>query len=111
MNSRPVIPVVRRRADEEIEMDKTIRRNEICVMRFPRRDFVFSSTRTCFIAYGFEESPLEMSILRRVLEDRGIQAVEAGGKLAPAQDAFCARICSKIITAPVLCRSLEQRGV
>ena len=43
-------------------MDKTIRRNEICVIGLPRCDFVFSSTRTCFIAYGFEESPLEMTI-------------------------------------------------
>lgn len=80
-------------------MDKRIRRNEICVVGLPRCDFVFSSTRTCFIAYGFEESPLEMTILRRLLEERGIQAVEAGGALAPAQNAFCAKICSKIITS------------
>lgn len=80
-------------------MDKTIRRNEICIVGLPRCDFVFSSTRSCFIAYGFNESPLEMSILRKLLEARGIQAVEAGGALAPAQNAFCAKICSKIITA------------
>lgn len=80
-------------------MDKTIRRNEICVIGMPRCDFVFSSTRTCFIAYGFEESPLEMTILRRLLEERSIQPLEAGGALAPAQNAFCAKICSKIITA------------
>ena len=59
-------------------MDKTIRRNEVCVIGLPRCDFVFSSTRTCFIAYGFEESPLEMTIIRRLLEERSIQAVEAG---------------------------------
>jgi hypothetical protein len=94
-------------------MDKRIRRNEICVIGLPRCDFVFSSTRTCFIAYGFEESPLEMTILRRVLEERGIQAIEAGGALAPAQNAFCAKICSKIITAQfcaVLLNSEESEG-
>ncbi|MCX5643809.1 MAG: hypothetical protein NTZ17_03855 [Phycisphaerae bacterium] len=80
-------------------MDKTIRRNEICSIGLPRCDFVFSSTRTCFIAYGFKESPLEMTILRRVLEERGMHPVEAGGSLAPAQNAFCAKICSKIITS------------
>ncbi len=80
-------------------MDKTIRRNETCVIGLPRCDFVFSSTRTCFIAYGFEESPLEMTILRRLLEERGIQPVEAGGSLAPGQNAFCAKICSKIIVS------------
>jgi len=94
-------------------MDKRIRRNEICIVGLPRCDFVFSSTRTCFIAYGFLESPLEMGILRRVLEERGIQAVEAGGILAPAQNAFCAKICSKIITAQfcaVLLNNEESQG-
>lgn len=80
-------------------MDKSIRRNEICVIGLPRCDFVFSSTRTCFIAYGFQESPLEMTILRRVIEEQGIQPVEAGGTLAPGQSSFCAKICSKIITS------------
>jgi len=80
-------------------MDKRIRRNELCVVGLPRCDFVFSSTRTCFIAYGFEESTLEMTILRTLLAQRGIQAVEAGGMLAPGQNAFCAKICSKMITA------------
>ena len=80
-------------------MDNRIRRNEICIVGLPRCDFVFSSTRTCFIAYGFENSPLEVSVLRRLLEDRGILAEEAGGSLAPGQNAFCAKICSKIITA------------
>lgn len=94
-------------------MDKTIRRNEICVIGLPRCDFVFSSTRTCFIAYGFQDSPLEMTILRRVLEERSIQAIEAGGTLAPAQNAFCAKICSKIITSQfcaVLINNEESEG-
>lgn len=42
---------------------------------------------------------MEMTILRKLLEERGIQPVEAGGMRAPAQNAFCAKICSKIITA------------
>ncbi len=94
-------------------MDKSIRRNEICVIGLPRCDFVFSSTRTCFIAYGFQESSLEMTILRRVIEERGIQPVEASGALAPAQNAFCAKICSKIITAQfcaVLLNNEESEG-
>jgi hypothetical protein len=80
-------------------MDKSIRRNQICVIGLPRCDFVFSSTRTCFIAYGFRTSTLEMNVLRNLLERRGIQPVEAGGMLAPGQNAFCAKICSKIITS------------
>lgn len=80
-------------------MDKRIRRNELCIIGLPRCDFVFSSTRNCFIAYGFEQSTFEMTILRNLLEKRGIQTEEAGGSLAPAQSAFCAKICSKIITS------------
>jgi hypothetical protein len=94
-------------------MDNRIRRNEICIVGLPRCDFVFSSTRTCFIAYGFENSPLEVSILRRLLENRGILAEEAGGALAPGQNAFCAKICSKIITAQfciVLINNEEVNG-
>jgi len=56
-------------------------------------------TRSCFIAYGFDESTLEMNLLRKLLEERGIQPIEAGGNFAPAQSAFCAKICSKIITS------------
>src|SRR5713101_4260329 len=80
-------------------MDKRIRRNELCVIGLPRCDFVFSSTRTCFIGYGFAQSALEMAILRNLLAGRGIEAVEAGGTLAPGQNAFCAKICSKIIVS------------
>lgn len=78
-------------------MDKRIRRNERCVIGLPRCDFVFSSTRTAFVGYGFAQSSLEMAILRSLLEKRGMQLVEAGGTLAPGQNAFCAKICSKII--------------
>jgi hypothetical protein len=78
-------------------MDKRIRRNELCVIGLPRCDFVFSSTRSCFIGYGFTESALEIAILRTLLATRGIEPIEAGGTLAPGQNAFCVKICSKII--------------
>jgi hypothetical protein len=78
-------------------MDKRIRKNEICIIGLPRCDFVFSSTRSCFIGYGFEESPLEMSIISAQLIKRGIQPIEAGGSIEPGKYAFCAKICSKII--------------
>jgi hypothetical protein len=65
-------------------MDKRIRCNETCIIGLPRCDFVFSSTRNCFIAYGFKESKLETTILKRLLKDRGIETTEAGGITAPA---------------------------
>lgn len=80
-------------------MDKRIRKNEICVIGLPKCDYVFSSTRTCFIAYGFDTSPLEMEVLSTLLREKGIEPIEAGGRLAPGQSAFCAKICSKIITS------------
>ena len=80
-------------------MDNTIRKNETCVIGLPRCDFVFSSTRSCFIAYGFQESTLEMQIIHNILEKKGIQAIEAGGHTVPAQNAYCAKICSKVITS------------
>ncbi|MHB9041410.1 MAG: hypothetical protein ACYC4T_12215 [Melioribacteraceae bacterium] len=95
-------------------MDKRIRKNEICIIGLPRCDYVFSSTRSCFIAYGFEDSPLEMNILKAILESKDIECVEAGGKLAPAQSAFCAKICSKIITSQfciVLLNNREEKEI
>src|SRR5687768_11111353 len=80
-------------------MDNKLRRNETCVIGLPRCDFVFASTRSCFIAYGFATSALEVGILRGLLEKRGIEAVEAGGMRAPGENAFCVKICSKIITS------------
>ena len=80
-------------------MDKRIRRNEYCIIGQPRCDFAFSSTRMCFIAYGYGESTLEMTILKKLLEERDIQPIEAGGNILPAVNAFCGKICSKIITS------------
>jgi len=80
-------------------VDTRIRKNERCVIGLPVCDYVFSSTRSCFIAYGFSTSGLERDILKSVLEERGIEPVEAGGFIQPAKLAFCSKICSKIIVA------------
>lgn len=80
-------------------MDKSIRRHEHCIIGLPRCDFVFSSTRSCFIGFGFKESALEMNVLRHLLNDRGIEAIEASGAIAPGQNAFCVKICSKVIAS------------
>lgn len=78
---------------------ETIRRNENCVIGLPRCDYVFNSSRSCFVAYGFEESPLEMEILRSILKEKHIEMFEAGTSLEPGKNAFCVKICSKIITS------------
>lgn len=95
-------------------MDNKIRKNETCIIGLPRCDYVFSSTRSCFIAYGFEDSTLEMDVLNAVLESKDIEPVQAGGKLAPAQNAFCTKICSKIITSQfciVLLNNSEKKDI
>ena len=40
-----------------------------------------------------------MSVLRHLLKAKGIEPIEAGGSQAPGQNAFCVKICSKIITS------------
>ena len=40
-----------------------------------------------------------MNILKHLLVARGVEPVEAGGTLAPGQNAYCVKICSKIITS------------
>jgi len=93
-------------------MDNRLRRNELCVVGMPRCDYVFASTRSCFIGYGFTASSLEVAILKRLLADRLIEPVEAGGgTLAPGQNAFCAKICSKIITAQFCVVLLNEEPV
>jgi hypothetical protein len=80
-------------------VDIRIRKNERCVIGLPACDYVFSSTRSCFIAYGFSTSALERDILKSILEERNIEPIEAGGLLEPGKFAFCTKICSKIIMA------------
>lgn len=40
-----------------------------------------------------------MEVLRSLLKERRIETYEAGGSLAPAQQVFCQKICSRIIQA------------
>lgn len=80
-------------------VDTRIRKNERCVIGLPACDYVFSSTRSCFIAYGFSTSSFEKDILKQVLEEKGIEAVEAGDQFDPGKYAFCIKICSKIIVS------------
>lgn len=80
-------------------VDIRIRKNERCIIGLPACDYVFSSTRSCFIAYGFSTSGLERDILKSVLQERGIEPVEAGGQIEPGKFAFCTKICSKIIVS------------
>jgi hypothetical protein len=78
-------------------LDNRLRKNEICIISLPSCGYVFSSSPSCFIGYGFNRSTLEMEILRTLLSERRIEAYEAGGNLAPGQQVFCQKICSKII--------------
>lgn len=89
-------------------MKEAYKRNETCIIGLPRCDYVFNSNRSCFIAYGFEESKLEMEILRSILKDNNIEVFEAGGDLQPGKNAFCTKICSKIITSQFVIVLLNQ---
>ncbi|MFH1318703.1 MAG: hypothetical protein ABIH71_06780, partial [Candidatus Omnitrophota bacterium] len=78
-------------------MDIRIKKNEKCTIGLPSCDFVFSSTRYCFIAYGFDTSKDEKDTLCELLEKRNIEPIEAGSIIVPAQNVYCTKICSKII--------------
>ena len=80
-------------------MDNRIRKNNHCIIGLPQCDNVFSSTRSCFIAYGFQDSPLEKDIICTLLSENNIEPIEAGASLSSGQYAFCTKICSKIITS------------
>ncbi|MCD6161071.1 MAG: hypothetical protein J7K40_01485, partial [candidate division Zixibacteria bacterium] len=54
-------------------------------------------------------SSMEVTILKNLLKDKGIQCEEAGGRLAPGQNVFCHKICSKIITSQ-FCIVLVNNG-
>lgn len=79
--------------------DLSLRRNQHCIIGLPSCEYVFNSSRSCFIGYGFKTSPMEVDILKSILRDRKIEAVEAGSLLEPGSLAFCTKICSKIITS------------
>jgi len=59
----------------------------------------FRRAEAVSIAYGFSTSNFECDILKSILTERGIEAVEAGGQLDPGKFAFCTKICSKIIVS------------
>lgn len=80
-------------------MDKRVRLNEICVIGQPRCGYAFSSARSCFIGYRFGQDDLEVSVISGLLSERSIEPVQAGDRLAAGQNAFCTKICSKIITS------------
>jgi hypothetical protein len=52
-----------------------------------------------------------MEILRAALAQRRIEAYEAGGALAPAQQVFCQKICSKIIQSQFCIVLLNNENV
>lgn len=80
-------------------MSEKLQRNEKCIIGLPRCDYIFNSSRSCFIAYDFEESNLEMNVLKGVLTDHSIEVFEAGPITKPGKNAFCTKICSKIISS------------
>jgi hypothetical protein len=77
--------------------DLSLRRHEHCIIGLPTCGYVFNSSRSCFIGYGFRASPLEVGILKSILRDRQIEVNDAGGSIEPGKMAFCTKICSKII--------------
>src|SRR6516162_10338210 len=52
-----------------------------------------------------------MEILRASLAQRRIEAYEAGGVLAPAQQVFCQKICSKVIQSQFCIVLLNNESV
>jgi hypothetical protein len=80
-------------------MDLTIRKNDHCIVGLPACGNVFNSSKSCFIGYGFDESNLEREILSTLLRERNIEPIDAGTILKPAQNAFCIKICSKILSS------------
>ena len=80
-------------------MDNTIRTNENCIVSDKKCGSVFASTRTCFIAYGFSTSRLEVKIVTDFLEKNQFNAADAGRSTNPGQFAFCRKICGPIISS------------
>lgn len=55
-----------------------------------------------------------MNLIRDILEKNNIEAIEAGTSISPAQNAFCAKICSKIIASQfcvVLLNNQEEKDI
>jgi Predicted nucleotide-binding protein containing TIR-like domain len=92
--------------------DLTLRRNENCIVGMPACNFVFNSTRSCFIAYGFRTSRMELGILRSILSNHQMEVIEACDAIDPGKMAFCTKICSKIITSQfcIILLNLDRLG-
>lgn len=80
-------------------MDLSTRKNEKCIIGMPRCDYIFNSSRACFIGYGFNESSLEREIVSSLLMENQVESIDAGSEFRPGQYAFCTKICSKIMTS------------
>ena len=78
-------------------MNNSIRKNEHCIIGLPSCDYVFNSSKSCFIGYGFNTSQLEVDIVKGILEANHIEPVEAKTMKTYAEHVFCQKICSKII--------------
>ena len=92
-------------------MDLRVRQNENCIIGLPSCGFTFNSQRSCFIAYWFDETDLEVSILRNLLEANNIIPYEAGSDVKPGQFAFCSKICSRIITSQFCIVMLNSKSL
>jgi hypothetical protein len=66
-------------------MDNTLRPQKNCVIGLPQCGYVFASQRTCFIGYGFEQSALEVEIVKGLLARENIIAVEAASSIEPGK--------------------------
>ncbi len=80
-------------------LNNSLKRNDQCSIGLPSCGYVFDSMRSCFIAYGFNTSPLERDIIIDILTNNGIEVFEAGKTTTPGKSAFCTKICSRIITS------------
>lgn len=96
--------------------DLRVRKNDKCVIGLPECNYVFSSSNSCFIAYGFNTSGREKDFITEVLVNKGIEPVEAGNRITSGEFAFCTKICSKIITSRFCIAllnedTIEEQGV
>lgn len=80
-------------------MKNEVRKNEKCVIGIPSCGYVFFSQPSCFIAYGFKTSPLEVGLVKTILRKYLIEPVDAGEDITPGENVFCKKICSRIIVS------------
>ena len=72
--------------------------NSQCIIGLPQCGYAFQSSRQAFIAIANEdEYQLELSIIQDLLTTKNYNNYVALEKTAPAQLAFCSKICAQII--------------